>query len=279
VSVLFASPRPGAEQPAGPSLGGLTVRRRRPGAGLWLAQPAAGRLARLPADQFDQPTVEQLDPTIDQHEGSPLNGPADVAHVVKPVRRPDDEQRSMLYFTDPPAAEPGARRPNAADGGVYALDPRSGAVTQVDDTLSAPDALAGGLADISERGLLFVSVSDGAQKNEIFAYTIEEPGEAGDRRAFFDVDRLLRRHEDLSGRVHDLALHLFVAIEGLASDDPERRYYVRLYVAGPGGIWVVNEKGKLGAWLKLDKTVLACCHTGETLYFATADTLYRFEER
>lgn len=182
----------------------------------------------------------------DRFEGKRLNSPNDL------VYRSD----GTLFFTDPPFGLPKVfddARKELAFSGVYSL--RNGKLQLVSKDFTGPN----GLAFSPDEKWLYVGNWPGQkdQQKVVKRYAVRADGTLDAGEVFFDMTRALG--ED--------------AIDGIKVDQAGN-----VYVAGPGGLWVLSPQGKhLG-------TIYAPRHIhnmawgdddGKSLYLCARDRLYR----
>jgi gluconolactonase len=208
---------------------------------LVLCQHGDRRLARLERDG-------SFTVLADRYRGRRLNSPNDVV-----VTRAGD-----LLFTDPPFGlargfEDPARE--LSFSGVYRLS--AGALTLLIDDLDGPNGLA---FSPDERTLY---VTNAREKRPVLqAYELDRDGRVRGRRVLWDATPWLVRGKGLP--------------DGVKTDRAGR-----LFVAGPGGLYVLGRDGALLGRVDLGAATANCAwgEDGATL-FVTADTaLYRLRTR
>ncbi|HTL29419.1 MAG TPA: SMP-30/gluconolactonase/LRE family protein [Tepidisphaeraceae bacterium] len=176
----------------------------------------------------------------DRFEGKRLNSPNDL------VYRSD----GTLYFTDPPFGLPkffDDSRKELAFSGVYAW--KDGTLRLVSKDLSGPN----GLAFSPDEKFLYVDNWDEKHK-VVMRYDVASDGSLSNGKVFFDVTKMPGEQ----------------AWDGLKVDRTGN-----LYIAGPGGIWIVSSDGKHLGTIKPpkgagnfnwgdanDKTLYITAHTG-----------------
>jgi gluconolactonase len=215
------------------------------------AQPGSNGLAfdpqgRLTICQHGNRRVLRVEPhgnttvLADRYEGRRLNSPNDL------VYRSD----GTLYFTDPPfglpqmSDDPDRELPFS---GVFAVHP-DGAIELVDDLLAGPN----GIALSPDERFLYVGNWD-PQAKVVVRYELA----TGARNVLFDMT---------SAPGDD-------AIDGLKVD-PEGR----LYVCGPGGIWVLSPEGEHLETIELPEAPHNLAwgdDDGRTLYVTALSSIYR----
>jgi gluconolactonase len=152
----------------------------------------------------------------DRHEGKRLNSPNDL------VCRSD----GTVYFTDPPFGLPDAfDDPDKELGfsGVFRVS--DGEVTLVTDELEGPN----GIAFSPDERYLYVGNWD-PERKVVMRYEVASDGSTSDGSVFFDMT-------DAPGED---------AIDGVKVDADGR-----LYVCGPGGLWILSAAGEHLGTLKL----------------------------
>jgi gluconolactonase len=179
----------------------------------------------------------------DQYEGKRLNSPNDL------VYRSD----GTLFFTDPPFGLPkffDDPRKELPFSGVYSIT--EGKLQLLTTELSGPN----GIAFSPDEKYLYVGNWD-EKKKVVMRYEARPDGTLANGQVFFDMT---------SAPGED-------AIDGIKVDQQGR-----LYVSGPGGLWVISPEGRhLG-------TIIAPKHIhnmawgdddGQTLYLCARSGLYR----
>lgn len=184
-------------------------------------QPGSNGLAfdpggRLTLCQHGNRRILRIEPhgnttvLADRYEGRRLNSPNDL------VYRSD----GALFFTDPPFGLPEVFADPAKElgfSGVFMVRP-DGALVLVDDTLSGPN----GIAFSPDERFLYVGNWDDDAK-VVVRYEVDEGGRVLARDVLFDMTAA--PGED--------------AIDGIKVDLDGR-----LYVCGPGGLWVLSAAGE-----------------------------------
>jgi gluconolactonase len=179
-------------------------------------------------------------PIARQYGGKRLNSPNDL--VVK--------SDGTIFFTDPPwGLSKGLEDPlkELSFQGVYKLT--SGSLELIDDQLTMPN----GIALSADEKYLYVATTENG-KAQYFRYELDEYGDLIDKELFFDAG-------NLNGEG---------GADGMKVDQKGNCYFT-----GPGGIIVVNPKGKhigtitppeipanLGWGGKDGKTLFMTCRTG-----------------
>lgn len=177
----------------------------------------------------------------DRYEGQRFNSPNDLA-----IRKNGD-----VYFTDPPY---GLEKLNDSPikelkwNGVYRAD-TAGKVTLLEKGITFPN----GIAFSPDEKTLYVAVSDPKQ-TVIEAFDVKDDGTLANRRVFFDAEPL--RKKGLKG-----------ACDGMKVDVKGN-----LWATGPGGVLIIDAKGKhLGTVLTNNNTG-NCCFGGDgSELYVTAD--------
>ncbi|MFZ5871959.1 MAG: SMP-30/gluconolactonase/LRE family protein, partial [Actinomycetota bacterium] len=209
------------------------------------AQPGSNGLAfdpqgRLTICQHGNRRVVRVEPhgnitvLADSCDGRRLNSPNDL------VYRSD----GTLFVTDPPFGLPGGADDPGRElpfSGVLAV--RDGEVSVLDDSLAGPN----GIVLSPDERYLYVGNWDPAHK-VVVRYLLEPGDGVAGREVVADLT-------DAEGDD---------AIDGMAVDERGR-----LYVCGPGGIWVLSGQGERLALLRLPEAPHNLAwgdHDGRTLY-------------
>jgi gluconolactonase len=180
----------------------------------------------------------------DAYDGKRLNSPNDLAY------RSD----GTLYFTDPAFGLPGVLEDPAKElgfQGVFALHP-DGELLLVDDSLEGPN----GIASSPDERRLYVGDWDTDHK-AVMRYAIAEDGSPGGPGELL-CDLTDERGED--------------AIDGI-----EVHSDGRLFVCGPGGIWVLSPEGEKLELIELPEAPhnLTWGPDETTLYVTALTSIYR----
>ena len=183
----------------------------------------------------------------DKFDGKRLNSPNDLAM----------DSAGNLFFTDPPYGLAGKNESHDKElgfNGVYRLS-SSGELTVLTRDLTCPNGI--GLSP--DEKTLYVSVSD-EQKPVVMAYDLKANGTAGKGRIFFDAAPFAKAKQGLPN--------------GLKVDRDGN-----IFLAGPGGIFVLSPQGKLLGRIFIAAYTTNCAwgDDGTTLYVMTAHTLCRFK--
>jgi gluconolactonase len=179
----------------------------------------------------------------DNYDGKRLNSPNDL------VYRSD----GMLFFTDPPFGLPGVFDDPAKElpfSGVFSV--KDGEVALVTDELEGPN----GIALSPDERYLYVGNWD-PERKVVMRYELDESGRARNGTVFFDMT-------DASGED---------AIDGLKIDAEGK-----LYVCGPGGIWLLSPDGDHLGTLRLPESPHNLAwgdDDSRTLYITALTSVYR----
>jgi gluconolactonase len=177
--------------------------------------------------------------------GKRLNSPNDLTY----------RRDGSLYFTDPPfglprfAADP---RRELDVAGIYRV--KDG----VTELLAADLAGPNGIAFSPDETFLYVGNWDPARK-VVMRYPVRADGRLGAGEVFFDMT----------------SAPFAEAIDGIKVD-----VLGNLYVAGPGGLWILDAGGRHLGTLRLPKPVHNLAwggRDGHTLYLTAHDRLYRMD--
>jgi gluconolactonase len=229
--------------------GADVARYRRPGAN-GLALDPEGRLTIAEHGNRRVTRLEKngvLTVLADRHQGRRLNSPSDL------VYRSD----GTLYFTDPPFGLPGQHGDAARElpvSGVFRL--RDGVLALVATDLDGPD----GLALSPDERFLYVG-NRAPRRKVVMRYPVAPDGDLGPGQVFLDVTGAPGEE----------------APEGLEVDRAGH-----LYVAGPGGVWIVSPDGRHLGTIELPEAPsnLAWGEAdGRTLYVTARTGLYRIRPR
>jgi gluconolactonase len=258
-ALLFSSPNTNVIYRLDPEAGVVTVFRSKSGyTGVDIGrffQPGSNGLTFSPDGllticQHGNRRVVRVNPhgditvLADAYEGRRLNSPNDL------VYRSD----GTLYLTDPPFGRPGmADDPNRELDFSGVFKAREGEVTLVDDSLEGPN----GLAFSPDERYLYVGNWD-LERKVVMRYEIDAAGDpVGEGEALYDMT-------DAPGED---------AIDGIKVDREGR-----LYVCGPGGIWVLSPEGERLGLLSLPEDPHNLAWGGEDgrdLYVTALTSVYR----
>jgi len=262
-ALLFSSPNTNVIYRLDPATGALTVFRAKSGyTGTDIGrydQPGSNGLTfdpqgRLTICQHGNRRVVRVNPhgdltvLADRYDGRRLNSPNDLVH------RSD----GTLFFTDPPFGLPGVFDDPAKElpfSGVFCA--RDGEVELVTDELEGPN----GLAFSPDERFLYVGNWD-PERKVVMRYEIDALGRRiGDGTVLYDMTGA--PGED--------------AIDGMKVDAAGR-----LYVCGPGGLWILSPDGDLLGLLELPEAPhnLAWGDAdGGALYITALTSVYRLRPR
>jgi gluconolactonase len=258
-ALLFSSPNTNSIYRLDPEAGKVTLFRPKSGyAGVDIGrfhQPGSNGLTFDPAGrlvicQHGNRRVLRVNPhgdttvLADSFEGRRLNSPNDV------VCRSD----GGVWFTDPPFGRPGMADDPDREldfGGVFRVSPK-GDVALIDSSLEGPN----GIAFSPDERTLYVGNWDPDAKL-VVRYELSEGGEVVDRAVLFDMT-------DAPGE--DAIDGIKVDVEG------------RLYVCGPGGIWVISPAGERLGLIELPEAPHNLAFGGadsRDLYVTALTSVYR----
>lgn len=186
----------------------------------------------------------------DRFDGKRFNSPNDLAPASD----------GSIYFTDPPYGLEGLNDSPLKElghNGVYRLPP-DGTVTLQDASLTFPN----GIVLSPDERTAYVAVSD-PQAAQVFAYERGADGRLGDRRLFLD----LTPEAKAGGK--GLPDGMAVDVSG------------RLFVTGPGGVWVVTPEGARLGLIETGTAVANCAfgEDGRTLFLTSHGMLCRVRTR
>jgi gluconolactonase len=252
-ALLFSSPNTNAIYRLDPDLGRVTVFRTKSGyAGVDIgryAQPGSNGLAFSPDGllticQHGNRRVVRVNPhgdvsvIADRYDGRRLNSPNDLVYGSD----------GTLYFTDPPFGLPEGFDDPGRElhfSGVFRV--RDGAVTLVTDELAGPN----GVALSPDERFLYVGDWDPDHK-AVMRYPVD--GGAGETLC------------DLTDAEGD------DAIDGLAVDRDGR-----IYVCGPGGLWVLSPEGERLGRVVLPEAPHNLAWGDGALYVTAMTSIYRLD--
>lgn len=163
-----------------------------------------------------------------------------------------------IYFTDPPyglADADASTFKELPHNGVYRLHPKSGVVTLLDASMRRPN----GVALSPDERRLYLALSD-EHRPEIRVYDLDANGDVlGESRLFHDFK------PEVDAKLPGLPDGLRVDTAG------------RLYVTGPGGVYILSPEGKRLGLISTGKAVANCCFgdDGKTLYMTSHTMLAR----
>ena len=254
--LLFSSPNTNEIFRWTPSSGAVDVFRTKSGyTGLDIGryhQPGSNGLAfdpegRLTMCQHGNRRILRVEPhgnttvMADRFDGRRLNSPNDL------VYRSD----GVLYFTDPPFGLPEVFADPAKElpfSGVFMV--RDGQISLVDDSLEGPN----GIALSPDERWLYVGNWDPDAK-VVMRYALDPRGNAHGGHVLFDMTAA--PGED--------------AIDGIKVDAAGR-----LYVCGPGGLWVLSPEGRHVRTIELPEAPHNCAWGPDgSLYVTALTSVYR----
>ena len=173
-----------------------------------------------------------------------------VGHYAgKPLNSPNDlvvHSGGSVFFTDPPYGidpEPGEQGFN----GVYRLDP-DGNIALLNSTMNRPNGLAFSL----DESVLYVADS---RNRNVLAFPVDADLSLGEPSLFVDMD----------------------TAESGGPDGMKLDSQGNLYVAGPGGLWIVTPAGEHLGTIPLPQLPANLCFGGpeyRTLYITARTGLY-----
>ena len=208
---------------------------------LWLCQHGDRRIAVMNAPlNSPRPNFITL---AGEYDGKRLNSPNDLFLA----------KNGDLYFTDPSYGfEKGPRDPKKEMPfqGVYKVD-KAGKVTLLLDSLEQPN----GIGILPDGKTLLVSNS--GRKKRWYAYTIDSNGSLTNGKVFYDAG-----NEKEPG-----------GCDGFKIDKNGN-----VFAAGPGGVWIFTQTGKLIGKIKVNgvsATNCALTPDGKTIYITAVQYLLR----
>jgi gluconolactonase len=182
----------------------------------------------------------------DHYQGKRLNSPNDV--VLK--------ANGDLYFTDPPYGLPMREKDPRREldfFGVYRISKATGAVTLITSELQRPN----GIAFSPDEKTLYVAQSD-PQRAIWMAFDVAADGTVGAGKVLLDVTAEVGKRPGLP--------------DGMSVDRQGH-----LWASGPGGIYVIDPRGKLLGRLTTNERTSNCCfgEDGSTLFMTVDSYLCR----
>lgn len=183
----------------------------------------------------------------DNYNGKRLNSPNDL------VYRSD----GTLYFTDPPYGLPKAfndSRKELAFSGVYSI--KDGKIKLLSTALNGPN----GIVFSPDEKYLYVSnwdVTAIASTKIILRFEVNADGTLSNEKEFFNMN----------------AEQGEIALDGLKADSKGN-----IYASGPGGVWIISEKGKLLGKIKgpeLPANMAWGDADGKSLYLTARTGVYK----
>jgi gluconolactonase len=208
---------------------------------LWLCQHGDRRIAKMDAP-LNSPKAN-FSTIAGQYNGKRLNSPNDLFLA----------KNGDLYFTDPSYGfEKGPRDPKKEMPfqGVYKVD-KAGKVTLLLDSLEQPN----GIGILPDGKTLLVSNS--GRKKQWYTYTIDSNGLLTNGKVFYDAG-----NEKGPG-----------GCDGFKIDKNGN-----VFAAGPGGVWIFTQAGKLIGKIKVNgvsATNCALTPDGKTIYITAVQYLLR----
>jgi gluconolactonase len=208
---------------------------------LWLCQHGDRRIAKMDAP-LSTPQSKFIT-VAGEYNGKRLNSPNDLFLA----------KNGDLYFTDPSYGfEKGPRDPKKEIPfqGVYKVD-KAGKVTLLLDSLEQPN----GIGILPDGKTLLVSNS--GKKKQWYTYTIDSNGLLTNGKVFYDAS-----NEKGPG-----------GCDGFKIDKNGN-----VFAAGPGGVWIFTQTGKLIGKIKVNgvsATNCALTPDGKTIYITAVQYLLR----
>lgn len=188
-------------------------------------------------------TRAEIDGTVTNqathYEGKRLNSPNDV--VVK--------MDGSIYFTDPPYGLSNGKDQELPFQGVYRLDPQTGDLRLLVDDFDRPN----GLVFSPDERILYI---DDSAMLHVRAFDVTPEGTLANGRILAELDPAIGKG----------------APDGMKVDRQGR-----IYVTGPGGVWIFSSSGdKIGVIVTPEVTAnLAWGGDYRDLYLTSSTSLYR----
>jgi len=179
---------------------------------------------------------------VDRYEGKRLNSPNDLVVAAN----------GAVYFTDPPYGLPRQREGKELDfQGVYRLDPDGRLVLLVRDMVRP-----NGIGLSPDGKTLYVTDTD---RSLVRAFSLRADGSIESSRILATIKPW---REGMQGAPDGMTLD----VKG------------RLYIAGPGGIWVFDDNGGRLGVIATPEPPSSCTFgdaTGQTLYITARSRIYK----
>ncbi|WP_298537374.1 SMP-30/gluconolactonase/LRE family protein [uncultured Algibacter sp.] len=177
-------------------------------------------------------------PFITNYKGMKFNSPNDLVY----------DSKGNLYFTDPSFGL-GETPSQIGFNGVYFHD-KSGNIKLLDSTVNKPN----GIAISKDEKILYVTDSN-AERPSIWAYDLVGAGKVKNKRRFFEATEALHRSIDKQ------------KADGMKLDSKGN-----IFLAGPGGVLIINSKSVHLGTIRLDKPTGNCEFSDDEEYlFITCD--------
>ncbi|WP_346882606.1 sulfatase-like hydrolase/transferase [uncultured Algibacter sp.] len=203
---------------------------------LVLCQVGDRRISKLKS--LSNPNQPEFEPLVTHYKGKKLNAPNDLVY----------DKKGNLYFTDPSF---GLRKNKSELGfnGVYFFSENK-KLTLLDKTIDKPNGIA-----ISNDGKILYVADSNSERPSIWAFDIISDGVVKNKRRFFDATK---------------ALH--GSIDKQKADGMKLDSQGNIFLAGPGGVLIINPSGKHLGTITLDKRTGNCAFSDDEKYlFITCD--------
>lgn len=187
---------------------------------------------------LDSPESAVFETIVSHYQGKRFNAPNDLVY----------DKNGNLYFTDPSFGL-GDKKSEIGFNGVYFYG-KDGALRLLDKTIRKPNGIA-----ISNDGKTLYVADSSSDIPAVWTFDIISNGKVTNKRLFFDARSALLN-----------------SIEKQKPDGMKIDKNGNIFLAGPGGILIINPDGKHLGTLKLDKNTGNCEITPDGKYlFVTCD--------
>ncbi|WP_303317218.1 sulfatase-like hydrolase/transferase [Flavivirga abyssicola] len=203
---------------------------------LVLCQVGDRRISKLKS--LSNPNQPEFEPVVTHYKGKRFNSPNDLVY----------DKKGNLYFTDPSF---GLREKKSEIGfnGVYFFG-KNGNLILLDKTIDKPNGIA-----VSHNGKILYVADSNSDRPSIWAFDIVSEGVVKNKRRFFDATKALNGSIDKQ------------KADGMKLDSKGN-----IFLAGPGGVLIINPEGKHLGTITLDKSTGNCEFTDDEKYlFITCD--------
>lgn len=184
------------------------------------------------------PNKPVFEPIVTHYKGKQFNSPNDLVY----------DKKGNLYFTDP-AFGLGNKKSEIGFNGVYFYG-KKGNLVLLDKTIDKPNGIA-----VSNDGKILYVADSNFDRPSIWAFDIISDGKIKNKRRFFDATKALNNSIDKQ------------RADGMKLDKKGN-----IFLAGPGGVLIINPEGKHLGTITLDKKTGNCEFADDGKYlFITCD--------